>query len=82
MYQNKEDWSTTGDPEVTPDPLNGYYFGEFQLDNEHFDFDNYNGDVGFPDGQFMAHLGDYSESAYLAQCWRDGNTDGAEDLIS
>jgi hypothetical protein len=60
---------------------NTRYFGHFQADYEDFDWDNNYTEVGFPDGQFLGNGLDAQGSAFLSECWREHNTDGAYDYI-
>ncbi|RUS93113.1 hypothetical protein DSM106972_097450 [Dulcicalothrix desertica PCC 7102] len=69
-----EDFPVRGDE-------NTRYFGHFQADFENFDWDNNYVETGFPDGQFLANGLDAPASAFLAECWRSHNTDGAYDYI-
>lgn len=57
------------------------YFGDFQNDYQDFDWDNDYTEVGFPDGQFLGNGLGAEGSAFLAECWRSHNTDGANDYI-
>ncbi|BDA76611.1 hypothetical protein CAL7716_107770 (plasmid) [Calothrix sp. PCC 7716] len=75
--------NTEGENEEVPviGDENTRYFGHFQADYEDFDWDNNYTETGFPDGQFLANGLDIPASAFLAECWRDHNTDGAYDYI-
>lgn len=69
-----EDFPVLGDE-------NTRYFGHFQADYENFDWDNNYTETGFPDGQFLGNGLDAEGSAFLSECWRSHNTDGALDYI-